>query len=129
MFQRIFKRWIFDYKKWNLRSYPESKINIGGTEGYYYDNVSEPQMDLYLAKGEAITDKAMIICPGGGLYLLSYLKEGVKLAEKLASNGITAIILKYRTYPRKGSVVKWSQSLFSGFVVGLVVSSCKGLSI
>ena len=101
------------YKRWNLKSYPESKINIGGNEGYYYDNVSEPQMDLYLAKGEAVTDKAMIICPGGGLYLLSYLKEGVKLAEKLASNGITAIILKYRTYPRKGSVVKWSQSLWA----------------
>ena len=64
-----------NYKKWNLKSYPESKINIGGNEGYYYDNVSEPQMDLYLAKGEAVTDKAMIICPGGGLYLLSILRR------------------------------------------------------
>ena len=35
-----------NYKKWNLKSYPESKINIGGDEGYYFDNVSEPQMDL-----------------------------------------------------------------------------------
>ena len=38
-------------------------------------------MDLYLAKGKAVTDKAMIICPGGGLYLLSYLKEGMKVAK------------------------------------------------
>ena len=101
-----------NYKKWDLKSFPESKINIGGSEGFYYDNVSVPEMDLYLAKGDAVTGKAMIICPGGGLYFLSYFKEGVKLAEKLASKGITAFILKYRTYPRKGSVVKWTQSLW-----------------
>ena len=99
-----------NHKKGNLRSYPESKINIGGSEGYYYDNVSEPQMDLYLAKGKAVTDKAMIICPGGGLYFLSYVKEGIEVAKKLASNGITAIVLKYRTYPREGSVFKWHRA-------------------
>ena len=99
-----------NHKKGNLRSYPESKINIGGSEGYYYDNVSEPQMDLYLAKGKAVTDKAMIICPGGGLYFLSYVKEGIEVAKKLASNGITAIVLKYRTYPREGSVYKWHKA-------------------
>ncbi len=99
-----------NHKKGNLRSYPESKINVGGSEGYYYDNVSEPQMDLYLAKGDAVTDKAMIICPGGGLYFLSYVKEGIEVAKKLASNGITAIVLKYRTYPRKGSVYKWHKA-------------------
>ena len=99
-----------NHKKGNLRSFPESKINIGGSEGYYYDNVSEPQMDLYLAKGKAVTDKAMIICPGGGLYFLSYVKEGIEVAKKLASNGITAIVLKYRTYPREGAVYKWHKA-------------------
>ena len=99
-----------NHKKGNLKSYPESKINIGGSEGYYYDNVSEPQMDLYLAKGKAVTDKAMIICPGGGLYFLSYVKEGIEVAKKLASNGITAIVLKYRTYPREGSVYNWHKA-------------------
>ncbi len=69
-------------------------------------------MDLYRAKGDSITDKAMIICPGGGLFFSAYEKEGVKLATKLALNGITAIVLKYRTYPRKGSVIKWSQTLW-----------------
>ena len=38
-------------------------------------------MDLYLAKGKAVTDKAMIICPGGGLYFLSYVKEGIEVAK------------------------------------------------
>ena len=99
-----------NYKKWDLKSFPESRINIGGSEGFYYDNVSEPLMDLYQAKGEVITDKAMIICPGGGLYFLSYVKEGIEVAKKLASNGITAIVLKYRTYPREGSVFEWHKT-------------------
>ena len=46
-------------------------------------------------------------------FFSAYEKEGVKLAKKLAMNGITAIILKYRTYPRKGSVIKWSQTLWN----------------
>ena len=69
-------------------------------------------MSLYKAKGDSITDKAMIICPGGGLFFSAYEKEGTKLALKLALNGITAIVLKYRTYPRKGSVIEWSKTLW-----------------
>jgi len=68
-------------------------------------------MYLYKAKGNSITDKAMIICPGGALFFSAYEKEGVKLAKKLALNGITAIVLKYRTYPRKGSVIEWQRTL------------------
>jgi acetyl esterase/lipase len=70
-----------------------------------------PEMYLYKAKGNSITDKAMIICPGGALFFSAYEKEGVKLAKKLALNGITAIVLKYRTYPRKGSVIEWQRTL------------------
>ena len=69
-------------------------------------------MYLYKAKGDSITDKAMIICPGGALLFSAYEKEGVKLAKKLALNGITAIVLKYRTYPRKGSVIDWAGTLW-----------------
>jgi acetyl esterase/lipase len=54
----------------------------------------------------------MIICPGGALLFSAYEKEGVKLAKKLALNGITAIVLKYRTYPRKGSVIDWAGTLW-----------------
>ena len=36
----------------------------------------------------------MIICPGGALLFSAYEKEGVKLAKKLALNGITAISLE-----------------------------------
>ncbi len=102
---------FLDYQKWELKSFKENRVLISEQEGVWLDNISEPEMDLYKAQGNSITDKTMIICPGGGLFFSAYEKEGVKLAKKLALNGITAIVLKYRTYPRKGSVIDWAGTL------------------
>ncbi len=102
---------LLDYQKWELKSFKENRVLISEQEGLWLDNISEPEMDLYKAQGNSITDKAMIICPGGALFFSAYEKEGVKLAKKLALNGITAIVLKYRTYPRKGSVIEWQRTL------------------
>ncbi len=100
------------HQKWDLKSYNENSVLISKQEGIWLDNISVPEMSLYKAKGDYITDKAMIICPGGGLFFSAYEKEGTKLAVKLALNGITAIVLKYRTYPREGSVIEWSKTLW-----------------
>ena len=100
------------HQEWELKSFKDNSVLISEQEGIWLDNISKPEISLYKAKGNSITDKAMIICPGGGLFFSAYEKEGVKLAKKLAQNGITAVILKYRTYPRKGSVIKWSQTLW-----------------
>ena len=102
---------LLDYQKWELKSYKENRVLISEQEGVWLDNISEPEMDLYKAHGNSVTDKIMIICPGGALLFSAYEKEGVKLAKKLALNGITAIVLKYRTYPRKGSVIEWQRTL------------------
>ena len=99
------------HQKWELKSYKENSVLISKQEGVWLDNISVPEMHLYKAKGDSISDKAMIICPGGALLFSAYEKEGVKLAKKLALNGITALVLKYRTYPRKGSVIEWSRTL------------------
>jgi len=101
-----------EYQEWELKSFKENKVLISEQEGVWLDNISEPEMDLYRAKGDSITNKAMIICPGGGLFFSAYEKEGVKLAKKLASKGITAVVLKYRTYPRKGSVIEWAETIW-----------------
>ena len=103
---------LVKHQKWDLKSYDENSVFISKLEGIYLDNISVPEMDLYKAKGDNRTNKAMIICPGGGLFFSAYEKEGVNLAKKLALNGITAIVLKYRTYPRKGSVIKWTETLW-----------------
>ena len=101
-----------EYQEWGLKSYKENRVLVSEQEGIWLDNISEPEMDIYRAKENSITDKAMIICPGGGLFFSAYDKEGVKLAKKLSLNGITSIVLKYRTYPRKGSVIDWTKTIW-----------------
>ena len=103
---------LLEFQKWHLQSFKENRVFISEQEGIWLDNISEPEMYIYRAQGNSITDKAMIICPGGGLFFSAYEKEGVKLAKKLSLNGITAIVLKYRTYPRKGSVIDWAGTLW-----------------
>ncbi len=41
-------------------------------------------------------DTAVIICPGGGLYMLAFSHEGTGVAQLLARKGITAFVLRYR---------------------------------
>ena len=94
------------YTETGLEIYPEKKINSNG-QGLYIDNITKPEMYFYKAKGENITDKVMIICPGGALFFSAYEKEGTLLAEKLSNNGINAVVLKYTLYPIDGNAQKW----------------------
>lgn len=59
-------------------------------------NISKATMSVFLPEKSKNTGKAVIICPGGGYWLLATYKEGTFFAELLAKNGITAIVLKYR---------------------------------
>lgn len=60
-------------------------------------DVTDPSLTIYRAKVEdGAKVPAVIICPGGGYTNLSILKEGHRVAEYLAENGITGIVLKYR---------------------------------
>jgi acetyl esterase/lipase len=49
--------------------------------------------------------RAVIVCPGGGYQKLAVEHEGVEIGRWLNSQGITAIILKYRV-PRRKEVPK-----------------------
>ena len=95
------------YTETGLEIYPEKTFDSFFGEGIFIDNVTKPEMHFYEAKGENITDKVMIICPGGGLFFSAYEKEGTLLAEKLSNNGINAIVLKYTLYPIDGNAQKW----------------------
>ena len=52
-------------------------------------------LTVYPAEGEN-TGKAVLIIPGGGYGLVAMYHEGYDLAEVLASQGISAAVLKYR---------------------------------
>jgi len=58
--------------------------------------ITNPTLEMYPAPAENNTGTAVIICPGGSYYGLSFIGEGAQIAKWLNSLGITAFILKYR---------------------------------
>ncbi len=58
--------------------------------------VTTPTLTYYQATGSQKTKAAVIICPGGGYSGLAISHEGYDVAEKFASAGINAFVLKYR---------------------------------
>jgi acetyl esterase/lipase len=63
---------------------------------YWITNVSSPALTVYLPEKSNATGKAVVICPGGGYAGLASHHEGTLFAQWLNSQGIAAIILKYR---------------------------------
>lgn len=59
-------------------------------------NISIPTITIFQPQKAKNTGKAVIICPGGGYWLLTTYKEGSDFAKFLADNGITGIVLKSR---------------------------------
>ncbi len=67
-----------------------------GERGAGISKVSVPTLTLYEpAKGKS-NGTAVIICPGGGYSGLAMGHEGHQVAERFASIGVTAFVLKYR---------------------------------
>lgn len=59
-------------------------------------NVQTPDIAVFLPSNPMKTGEAVIICPGGGYWILAYDKEGTDIAKYFNSKGIAAIVLKYR---------------------------------
>jgi acetyl esterase/lipase len=59
-------------------------------------NISDPTLDMYPAPNEISNGTAVIICPGGGYWVLAIKHEGSRVAAWLNSFGITAFVLNYR---------------------------------
>lgn len=59
-------------------------------------NVSQPTLTVYHPVAERRTGACVLICPGGGYYILAMKHEGTQVAEWLNSLGVTAVVLKYR---------------------------------
>lgn len=59
-------------------------------------NVDIPEMAVYLPSKRNANGKAVVICPGGGYYVLAYDWEGTDIAKWFNSRGVAAIVLKYR---------------------------------
>lgn len=81
----------------NSKSYAMKEIILKKDGQFFgYQNVSKPTLAVYLPEKEKVTGAAVIICPGGGYRMESYLLEGIRIPETFVKNGIAAFILKYR---------------------------------
>lgn len=58
-------------------------------------NVTTPTLTVYRAQGEC-SGRAMVICPGGGYELESFMAEGHEIARALSARGVVGAVLKYR---------------------------------
>ncbi|MFP4060975.1 MAG: alpha/beta hydrolase [Bacteroidales bacterium] len=67
--------------------------------------VQKPDIAVFLPAKKNATGEAVIICPGGGYYILAYDWEGTDIAKFWNSKGVAAIVLKYRLPTSKSQVV------------------------
>ena len=90
---------------------PNSNINTdkeivdysGGLE--IVKNVQNPSISVFLPSKNNATGDAVIICPGGGYWVLAYDWEGTDIAKALNAKGIAAIVLKYRLPTSSNSII------------------------
>ncbi len=68
-------------------------------------NVQNPDISVFLPTNRMATGQAVIICPGGGYWILAYDLEGTDFAKYFNSIGVAAIVLKYRLPTTGNSIV------------------------
>lgn len=69
-------------------------------------NVTNPTLTVFVPEHQNASHSAVIICPGGGYVRLTIEDGGYEAAKTFAAAGITAFVLKYRT---------WKDSTFSNY--------------
>ena len=60
-------------------------------------NVTKPAVYPVLPDADNANSRAVVIAPGGGYRFVSMDSEGFRVAERLAAEGYTAFVVKYRT--------------------------------
>lgn len=97
------------------RGKPDGDVN--------YQNVSHPTITIRRAPGDGV-HPAMLICPGGGYFLLAWRHEGMEIAQWANSLGMDAFILKYRV-PNDGGVALMDAQR----AVSWIRANAKGLKV
>jgi len=59
-------------------------------------DVSEPTLTIYHPAARKRNGACVLVCPGGGYYIVALKHEGTQVAEWLSGEGVTAAVLKYR---------------------------------
>ena len=62
--------------------------------------VDKPKITVYRAPADKATGAGVVVCPGGGYWLVASDHEGKQVAEWLNGLGVSAFVLQYRLGPR-----------------------------
>ncbi len=87
-------------KPYSTKEWWEPQPN-GDTIVHY---ISEPTLTLFLPDKSKANGTAVIICPGGGYWINSIVKEGFAVARRFAKWGVAAFVVKYRI-PNDSSMI------------------------
>jgi acetyl esterase/lipase len=69
---------------------------IAGRRVIRLGNVSRPTISVFKPDPAIDTGAAVVVCPGGGYYILAMDLEGTEVCTWLNHIGVTAVLLKYR---------------------------------
>ncbi|MBI3220016.1 MAG: alpha/beta hydrolase [Bacteroidetes bacterium] len=72
------------------------KQEVGADGILRISDVTEPSLTVYQPEARIANGTAVIICPGGGYWILAAGHEGADVAKKFTAIGVTAFVLKYR---------------------------------
>lgn len=80
--------------------HPEATGNgsplVGGRKWHWASYVTRPTMTIYKPKGRN-TGATMLVLPGGGFHAVAMDLEGTEICDWVVQQGITCVLLKYRT--------------------------------
>jgi acetyl esterase/lipase len=102
---------------------------IAGRRVIRLGNVSTPTMTIYKPDPARNTGAAVVVCPGGGYYILAMDLEGTEVCEWFNSIGVTAILLKYRVPHREGLPVYTAALQDAQRALGLVRHQARELGV
>ena len=80
----------------NQKKVPNMETSIDTLGILITSNVSEPSYQYFKTKEDNVKRPCVIICPGGGYFILADGHEGVDVAKYFNSIGVNAMVLKYR---------------------------------
>jgi acetyl esterase/lipase len=79
-----------------------SDDEVSGKAVIRLGDITNPTIKIFKPKNPNGT--AVLVCPGGGYYILAMDLEGTEICEWFNSIGVTAILLKYRVPPLPGKL-------------------------
>ncbi len=107
---------------------PTDKL-IAGRRIIKLGNVSTPTITIYRPDPAKDTGATVVVCPGGGYYILAMDLEGTEVCEWLNSIGVTGVLLKYRVPGREGRERYAAALQDAQRAVGMVRAQAKSLQL